>query len=380
MRTEIHTSHESVTDLETIWLEATRSGSFHAGAYADYTELTGVAREKLRIAVLRSENGGRAVIAPFTLGKRKKKFSVGERHLFSLGVDTLALYSQWLMQQASEDQIGEIFYALESNTEFDWVDLGEIPIGSHLHNSLGKLGWRWIVSERSRKASKRWLIDFPDDFDAYLQTLKSKTRQSIKRKMRKLENKFSLDLEIITKTKDIERFLQEGEKISRTTYQWNVGQKLRNDEETRSKFASQCERGILRCYLLSINGRPGAFLRGTIENGIYNYETPGFDPEFRKDSVGNVMLMYAVRELIENTNCKVFDFGTGGDETGYKSTFGTRSIDCTYIELGRRTSFRANIVAGLQYTLNKAKNVLNKILGQGTLRRKIKAAIRKFGE
>ena len=65
---------------------------------------------------------------------------------------------------------------------------------------------------------------------------------------------------------------------------------------------------------------------------------------------------------------------------GYKSSFGTRSIACTYFELGRRTSPVANFIAGFQFLLNKTKIIANRVVGKGEFRKKVKRAIRKYGK
>ena len=138
----------------------------------------------------------------------------------------------------------------------DLIDLGEIPENSALRGALDALAWPARKLRLGRKDSIRWLIDFPETFDAYLAGLSTSTRQSTRRKMRSLEKEFDLQFETFTLPQDVDRFLAEGEKISRLTYQWNVGQQLNNDAETRARFRDLADQGRLRCYLLSLDGVP----------------------------------------------------------------------------------------------------------------------------
>jgi len=362
--------------LKAIWNDANKDAPFYSGDFSDFLELSQRPGIETRIILSHSGNAAPA-IAPFFIKKDIKEFNIGERRLFSLQIRACYMYSPWLLKTATEAQIQEIFFALADYSDFDWVDLQEVPIESSLHRAMSRLSWRWIVARKIRKLSHRWLIDLPDTFDELLEGLSYSTRQSTKRKIRKLEKKYNLKLEVIDDREDIQRFLDAGERISRKTYQWHLGSRLENNSETRHHYERLCQQGRMRCYLICLDGEPRAFLRGTIEGDMYNYETPGFDPAFRKESLGVVLLMLAVRDIIENTKCRVFDFGSGGDVSGYKSQYGTRNVPCIHYELGKSLSPYASMLAGAQGLLNRTKGGADLFLGQGPLRQAIKRAIKK---
>jgi Acetyltransferase (GNAT) domain len=92
-------------------------------------------------------------------------------------------------------------------------------------------------------------------------------------------------------------------------------------------YIHRATNGRLRCYIVYASGTPCAYLRGEFIDDTYYYETPGFDPQYSKLSPGLVLLVWAIRDLIEQTSCKNFDFGHGGDTWGYKSKFGNTSYD-----------------------------------------------------
>ncbi len=365
-----------VPDLEELWADSKQRLEFFDGDFADYRRIASIPGIQPRIVVDRGVEGA-PLVAPFYLRKQTKTFTMGERRLFGLRARTLILYSQWMMQHAGAERIRAALAKLREKRDFDWLAVGETPVGSPLANALKKPGWQWLVSYPKRTNSLRWLIDLPPDFDTYLGGLSPSSRQSQKRKMRKLEKSYRVEFEAVTLAEQIPRYLEEGERISRKTYQWDVGQRLLNDESTKDLMRKQAARGELRGYLLSLDGEVRAFLRGSLKGNIYEYETPGFDPACRKDSIGTTSLLYAIRDLIENTPCTLFDFGTGGDETGYKSTFGNRSIPCVEIELGRSRSPISHVIAHTQSALNQGKNFGNWALKDSELRARIKRALRR---
>ena len=305
---------------------------------------------------------------------------LGERRLGSLPVRTLDLANPWLLERHSEAEIAAALQALLGAEAADLIALGEIPEDSALRRALGRLSWPCAALALGRKESLRWLIDLPESLDAYFAGLSSSTRQSTRRKMRKLEKDFDVRLEIVTDPGDVARYLEEGEKISRLTYQWNVGQRLLNDADSQRRHRELAEEGRLRCYLLSLDGTVRAFLRGTVEGPVYHYETPGFDPEFGRTSIGTILLIYALRDLIENTSCRIFDFGVGGDETGYKSKFGTRSLRCNSWYVVRLDRPRGLAVWAGQHGTNTAKNLADVLLRNEKLRRAVKQRLRRYGD
>jgi CelD/BcsL family acetyltransferase involved in cellulose biosynthesis len=71
-------------------------------------------------------------------------------------------------------------------------------------------------------------------------------------------------------------------------------------------------RGWLRVYVLRLDGKPAAALYGFHYNGVFYFYQSGFDPEFRKYSVGLVTMGLAIKSAIEG-GAEIYDF-LHGDE------------------------------------------------------------------
>lgn len=323
-------------------------------------------------------NGIVVSMACFTFRDGIKSFSVGERRLFGLQVRWCELIGANVLGQCSGELLRAYIEALESQAGFDILSLGEVVLGEGLEVATRNVGWKFRISSPARKDSVRWLTTLPESFDEYMGSLSANSRSDIRRKTRKLESELKPTLVTVTQPDQVDDFLRDGERISRLTYQWNVGQRLVNDDATRRAYKSQAQLGRLRAYIVYSDGQPIAFSRGRIVDGTFNYDTPGHDPAFAKYSPGTVLMAWVMRDLIENTECRIFDFGTGGDDVGYKARFGNLSMPSRTVYLSRRLGLYSTLLAILDAGLTLVKNLGSKLLGQSSLRDRVKRAIRKY--
>ena len=310
----------------------------------------------------------------------RKSYGAGERRLFSLPVREVVLFGASMLGQVDAQTTSAVLSAVTAHFRFDVLTLGETRVDAPLFAQIHQLRHRFHVAETSRKRSLRWLIRLPADFDSYMMTLGAKSRQNIRREIRQLDKHFACEFLTVTTEARVESFLAAAESISRKTYQWNVGQRMLNDDSSGRSLTQRAQRGELRCYSLALNGQPCAFMRGSLVGGIFAFETAGFDPEFGKVSPGAVLLMWAVRDLIENSTCKIFDFGSGGDNVGYKARFGNESHSCAALQIGLRTRPYTLLLFGLQQILFSFLNLANKLIGDGAFRIRVKRALKKYGD
>lgn len=374
----VHDLSSDGGELAEQWASCDEALYFSGTSLEDFCDPPSQYQQSLNCIVSCKDAGGDRIILPFIRTRHSHKFTVGERLLGNVSVNSLHLVNPWLSHGAGTKRLADMLLHILRAEDVDLLTLGEIPVNSDLCLALQQVSLPGRSLMLGRKNGMHWLIDLPSNFEEYLAILSSSSRQSTRRKMRKLSTNFTVTTETITKPCQVNRFLDEGEKISRKTYQWNVGQRLQNNPETRIRYRRLAERNKLRCYLMFLNGEPAAFLRGTIEETIYHYETPGFDPKFSSTSVGTVILMTALKDLIENTSCSIFDFGTGGDHTGYKSTYGTRHIACNSYYLLALNRPRSLVILCFEYFLTRIKNITDKVLPKGELRHKLKRRLRQY--
>ena len=319
-------------------------------------------------------------MACFVYWDTKKSFHVAQRKLFDLPVKMVALLGSCILGQLGEDVITKFLYMIINGSHFDLIDLGEIILDSPLYNVVVRLGRGIIASRVSRQNSTQWLLKLPSTFDDYCRSLGPATRKKDVGKFKKLERQSAFDVHVVHRSDQVEAFLQDGEKLSRMTYQWNLGRRLCNDASNRQRLTRMAEAGVLRCYILYLHGKPCAFSCGELSHKVYLYESSGYDPKYADDSPGTALMLWMIRDLINNTDCELFDFGMGGDRNrnyGYKPRYGNTCLDVCWIQLGlyRPYSF---LIIGLDYMLNFAKNFVAPIIGDGKLMKRLKKASRRY--
>lgn len=326
------------------------------------------------------DNSEVKAIACFLYKDAIKRFEVATRRLFDLSVREVSLFGACIPGQPDEELIRRFFRNIVDGGDFDLVSLGDILVDSPLYKAITSL--RGIVAWRIMRSSQlRWMIRLPRTFDEYFGSLRDTARKHIGRDFRRFERQ-QPELRVINRPEEVEAFLCDAEKVSRLTYQWNLGYRVCNDETTRHWFTGMAENGVLRCYLVYIGGRPCAFGWGELAHRTFSFRATGYDPEYRSLSVGTGLMLRMARDLIENTNCQVFDFW-GGSDSGYKSRLGNLSPACARMQLAQIHRPYPMMLATIDVALNIVKQaimgVVEKIAGHGALKRRIKSALRPFG-
>lgn len=363
--------------LEDAWERLSKQEPIFVPSFSDLLERLGANGSRFLVLVA-ADNAQVISIACFVYGHGIKRYSIGERKLFDLPVKEIVLFGSCVLGQADEHVIDKLFKRAKEEWSFNLINVGEIAINSHLYKAVTTLhnGIAWRVG---RKNSIRWLIKLPQSFDDYVKSLGSATRKNDVRKLRKFEREVPFEFHMIRLPEEVERFLRDGESISRKTYQWNVGQRLYNDATTRQQFMRLAKEGRLRAYIIYINKTPSAFAWGELNHRIYLSQNTGFDPEYRSSSPGAAIMMWVIRDLIENTDCEVFDFGIGGDDWGFKSRFGNTSINVAWVQLANFRPYSL-LLFGLDKIINAGKNLLGLIVKQRKLRERLRRIIRRYGD
>jgi hypothetical protein len=317
-------------------------------------------------------------IACFIYRNTRKTYAVAERKLFDLPIKEVSLFGSCVLGQVDELIIEKIFKMIISESDFDLMSLGEIIIDTPLYKVVTKLRGGVIVGSVTREKSIRWLIKLPDSFDDYCRSLGPATRKKDVGRFKKIELQSVFEVRVIHRPDQVEKFLQDGEIISRLTYQWNLGTRLCNDEETQQRFVRLAKKGQLRCYIAYFKGQPCAFACGELSHRIYIYQNAAYDPKYINESPGTALMLWVIRDLINTTDCEVFDFGMGNYE--YKQRFGNTSLNCARLQIGRVYQPYSVFIVALDQILNLVKKLASSFVGRGKLLQRLKKATRQYGD
>ncbi|HIP67953.1 MAG TPA: GNAT family N-acetyltransferase [Chromatiales bacterium] len=173
-----------------------------------------------------------------------------------------------------------------------------------------------------------YFVDTSATLDEYLGSFRSKTRNSLKRKIKKAHKGEGSGVKVVTKKEELRDFLKDAWIISEKTYQERLLDfPLPRDED----FIRECEEAMARNelvgILLYVEGVPAAYnLCPVYGDGILLYEYTGYDPAYAKFSAGTVVQYETIKYAFEDPRIKFYDLCTG--EGPHKELFATGSTLC----------------------------------------------------
>lgn len=166
---------------------------------------------------------------------------------------------------------------------------------------------------------ERLKIEFPPNPTDYWMKFSSKTRNTFRRKQKKIG---ATRLVRITGPDQIPDFLEAAHAISKRTWQSEkLGLRIHNNDAELRFFTALATHQSLRSYLLFVDDKPAAFLIGAQHKGLFSYEEVGYDRDFADRSPGQVLLLQVLEDLLSDQPPRVFDFG--GGTADYKQLFAT---------------------------------------------------------
>jgi hypothetical protein len=174
----------------------------------------------------------------------------------------------------------------------------------------------------ARNVQETYLIDMPEDFDAWMMMLSSNTRQVLRRRARKMQKEFGEELYV-------KEFCSRAEMKDLHGYLFKVWEKSWHGRLNRQSppdiniLELLADNGWVRSFVLFVDNTPIATVQGYQYNGIFMDEAPAYDDKWKKYSPGLVLNYFIIERLFKNNTPQVVDFGFGYNQ--YKEMLGTRA-------------------------------------------------------
>jgi CelD/BcsL family acetyltransferase involved in cellulose biosynthesis len=196
-----------------------------------------------------------------------------------------------------------------------------------------------------RQRYRRSYASLEGSFDDYLESFSSRSRSTLKRKVRKLAEASggALDVRLYRSPDEADEFYRHARAVSARTYQEKLlDAGLPEGEEFLAEMRELARRDEMRGWILFLGGEPISYLYAPAEGKTLIYAYLGYDPDHAALSPGSVLQFEAMRQLMAEGRFALFDFTEG--EGQHKRLFGTGSVECVDLLLVRRTV--GNLVAG----------------------------------
>ncbi|MHB8104800.1 MAG: GNAT family N-acetyltransferase [Dehalococcoidales bacterium] len=204
------------------------------------------------------------------------------------------------------------------------LDLKHVRPDSTVLTSLAPLAESRNCKITKEQEAVSFEMNLPSSFEAYLESLSTKQRHEVRRKMRRLTEEGKIEY----------RFIEKGEKLNATVETFfKLFVESREDkaafltEQMKEYFKLLVDKmsdiGLLKLGVLELDEKPIAEIMCFDYNDcIYLYNS-GYDPKYVSLSAGLLSKVYAIKEGIEKGK-KRFDFLKGAEP--YKGHLGGKEV------------------------------------------------------
>jgi CelD/BcsL family acetyltransferase involved in cellulose biosynthesis len=273
--------------------------------------------QKLAAIVIRA--GGRVIgIAPFYLRRQFRlahclTFLAGD-HVGSDHLDVLAARG---CEAAVVAQLASMLLA--RRRAWDYIELGEVGKDS-LAASLGaRLAAEGMTCEEAPASICPYAV-LPSSFEEYLAGASANLRSNFRRRSRQIQDGGSVDFLVVAEPAAVEGAFSDLLRLHRLRFQ-QLGEdsaflKAGVPEFHREALRALAAQGLVRLFLLQVNGESVAALYGFSSGRSFQFYQSGMHPEWAKYGVGLVTMGNTIREAIAAGHT-IFDFLRGCED--YKS-------------------------------------------------------------
>jgi len=200
-----------------------------------------------------------------------------------------------------------------------------------------------------RQRYMRYFADFSGGFDAYMAHFSSKSRATLKRKLKRYAELSggAIDVRCYRTADEMPAFVDAASAVSRRSYQHRLlDAGLPDEDAARADMSKLAAADQVRAFLLFRHGRATAYLYMPAADGTLIYAYLGYDPDEAELSPGTVLQVEAIRMLTEEGRYGRLDFTEG--EGQHKRLFSTGGIACADVLLLRPTMGNRLLIGALQ--------------------------------
>jgi hypothetical protein len=295
--------------------------------------------QRCALGIIRRQDRSLLGVVPVQVSRYALRYEVGSRALCKLPLRVVQILGSQPLIPAEEDlHVPLVRGILSAFPDCDGIDMHSVPLDSSWGRTLRQ-------SEPLRRSALVYLpegltdshfISLPDSFDEYLAKFKSKTRNTLRRNVRRLREHGKTELVRVEHEQGVETFLDVAARLSSQSRQCRArGWRFENTPAECQKLLQLARAGVLRSYYLRCGDEVCAYVNGFQYHDIYYYNRIGFDERFAQFSPGTVLLYLLLEDLFQHRRPSCVNLYPG--EWSYKEMFATECPPEMRVLLLRRT-------------------------------------------
>jgi CelD/BcsL family acetyltransferase involved in cellulose biosynthesis len=287
--------------------------------------------EERELMILLAEDGEKIVAIAPLMCSFYKLFGLRLRKMEFLGTEHTD-YRNFILTEKKAESL-KLFLKYLSKLNWDCLEFRNIPETAESISTLrGLLGKTHMQNEKV--SSTCFYMPLCVSWDVFLKERGGNMRRSLRRRMRRLEEKCNVTFrrqdDINSVQQDVETFVHLHQKRWRSKgFQGSFGEDPRFRDFILDVSKCFAENRWLNLSFLTADDEPiSAALCFEYNNTLYYYH-PGYDPEYSKFGVGNLLIMRLIEDSIQKGIAK-FDFLAGAES--YKKSW--TSLSRNNLEVG----------------------------------------------
>ena len=243
---------------------------------------------------------------------------------YLIGSADVCDYLDFIVTPGIEDDFFNVLLDYLKENQIKALDLKHVRPDSTVVTSLVPLAKSRKCQVSTEEEAVSFEMDLPSSFDEYLESLSTKQRHEVRRKLRRLTEEGKIEYRFIEKGNELPAAMDNFFKMFTESRQDKA---LFLTEQMRSYFRLVADAmkkiGLLKLGVLELDGRPVAEIFCLdYHDCIYLYNS-GYDPQYVSLSVGLLSKVFAVEDSIAKGK-KRFDFLKGAET--YKGHLGGKEV------------------------------------------------------
>jgi CelD/BcsL family acetyltransferase involved in cellulose biosynthesis len=294
------------------------------------------------VAVVRDEHGAVVGLCPIVHWRLTLPFQFRRRILGRIRLRAATILGGEPLLPPDPALHERLFAALDAGLPWcDCIYINSMPVGSFIAKFIyqqGELHKRFLVHP-VRLEPREWIyLELGSSMDEFLREKQKRTRNTLKRRVKKLREHGGGALECIRVEHEdqVDAFYTAALAVAERSWQFqSLGQCLEETALYQESLRNQARLGSLRAYLLNCGGKPCAFVIGYQEDDVLQFEQTAYAAEFAHYSPGTVLYFLLLEDLYHHRKPSFVNHGVG--TTPHKRIFTNRTAQDACVHLFRPT-------------------------------------------
>lgn len=223
------------------------------------------------------------------------------RNALALPISAISWRGEILHADESADAVLDAFLThLDDRGSFR-LNLGRVAADSATAQSLRRIAKSrrlWTVWRGDHRTP---LIRLPGTLDEYLESRSKHVRHELRRKRKKLEKAATVTVHVAQRADEMDAAFEHVRTVEANSWKGEAQTSFLEapfaEQFYRDLFAKTVDRGWVRVYLMSVDGRPAAHLFGMVFRNRYYAFNASFDTALGTYSPGSVLMLHGIEDL-----------------------------------------------------------------------------------